>query len=327
MDVKKSQHVAANDPLLRDLIEARSEAERRDAIERAIAEAKPVIASVLARNRSGAFRRDDFDDVASTVMMRLVRRLQLVPTDVSFAIANLKEFTARLSYNAVYELLRRRFPQRTRLKNRLRYVLAHDDRFASWLLNDESVAGLRGWQHRSDVATAAVLPIHEADARMLDEDHTGDAVEAVLQRFGKPLLLNDLTDILAALWGTSDVLPDDVPEALDTSTPADHFETREQLGTVWREVSELPPQQRVALLLNLRDSDGMNALALFVLLNVAPLDDIAAALEMTTARLVAMWNELPLDDLTIASILGKSRQQVINLRKSARERLARRLAK
>src|SRR6185369_4372287 len=94
-DVKKSQHVAANDPLLRDLVEARDEAERRDAIERAIAEAKPVIASVLARNRSGAFRRDDFDDVASTVMMRLVRRLQLVPSDVSFAIANLKEFTAR----------------------------------------------------------------------------------------------------------------------------------------------------------------------------------------------------------------------------------------
>jgi hypothetical protein len=34
---------------------------------------------------------------------------------------------------------------------------------------------------------------------------------------------------------------------------------------------------------------------------------------------------LPLDDATIAGLLGLTRQQVINLRKSARERLARRL--
>ena len=318
------QLVAANDPLLRGVIEATTDAERQKAIECVLADAKPVIASVLARNRSGAFRRDDFEDVSATVMMRLVRRLQLLPEQ---PITNFKEFTARLTYNAVYELLRRRFPQRTRLKNRLRYVLAHDDRLATWIVAEESVAGLRSWRDRSDLAAHATLAMSDAEPSMLSEDRAGDAVEAILKRFGKPLLLNELTDILAALWGKTDLLPDDVPEALDTTTPHDHLETRQQLGTLWREVKELPPQQRAALLLNLRDADGMNALALFALLNVASLDEIAEALTMSAGELRQMWNRLPVDDLTIASILGKNRQQVINLRKSARERLARRMRK
>jgi len=326
-EFSKSQLVAANDPLLRELIEAVSEPDRRNAIERVLTEAKPLIASVLARSRSGAFRREDVDDVGSTVMMRLVRRLQIVPSNRDAAITNFREFTARLTYNAVYEVLRRRFPQRTRVKNRLRYVLTHDDRFATWLVAEQSVAGLRNWRHRLDVVAIATLAMSEAEPRMLAEDHTGDAVEAVLNHFGRPLLLNDLTDILAGLWGMSDVMPDEVPEALETTTPHDRFEIHEHLCGVWGEVKELPPQQCIALLLNLRDVDGMNALALFVLLNVAGLEEIAAVLDMTTERLSEIWSELPVDDLTIASILGKSRQQVINLRKSARERLARRMRK
>jgi hypothetical protein len=40
--------------------------------------------------------------------------------------------------------------------------------------------------------------------------------------------------------------------------------------------------------------------------------------------LSALWDQLPLDDLSIAARLGVTRQQVINLRKAARARLARR---
>lgn len=290
-----------------------------------LGEARPVIASVLSRNRSGAFRRDDFDDVTATVLMRLVRRLQLTASTPDSPITNFREFTARLAYNAVYEVLRRRFPQRTRVKNRLRYVLTHDDRFATWVVSEESVAGLHSWRNRLDVVAGATLPMQDADPPMLAEDRTGDAIEAVLKRFGKPVSLSDLTDILALFWGISDAVPDEAPEPLDATTPHDRLEIAEHLALLWRELQNLPSQQRAALLLNLRDADGMNALALFVLLNVAGLAEIAAMLEMTTERLQSIWNDLPVDDLTIGAMLGKSRQQVINLRKSARERLARRM--
>jgi hypothetical protein len=46
---------------------------------------------------------------------------------------------------------------------------------------------------------------------------------------------------------------------------------------------------------------------------------------MTKEEFAEIWNHLPLDDNRIAEILNLTRQQVINLRKSARERLARRM--
>ena len=46
---------------------------------------------------------------------------------------------------------------------------------------------------------------------------------------------------------------------------------------------------------------------------------------MPPEHLAEIWNELPLDDRTIAGHLGLTRQQVINLRSAARQRLARQM--
>jgi len=257
--------------------------------------------------------------------MRLVVRLRIAASDSASPITSFGDFTARLAYNALYELFRVRFPRRTRLKNRVRYVLSHDKRFAAWLVAEESIAGLRGWRDRTDVLSGASIMMRDAEPRMLEENRTADAIEAVLLRFGRPLPVSELTDILADLWGVSDAVPDEVPERHDAATPHTLLEASEQLDLLWREVQELPPQQRAALLLNLRDSAGMNALALFILLDVATFDALASVLAMTSEQLQTIWADLPLDDLTIGAILGKGRQQVINLRKSARMRLARRM--
>ena len=52
---------------------------------------------------------------------------------------------------------------------------------------------------------------------------------------------------------------------------------------------------------------------------------IAKALEMADEDFARLWQRLPLDDASIAELLNITRQQVINLRKCARERLARRM--
>jgi hypothetical protein len=59
-------------------------------------------------------------------------------------------------------------------------------------------------------------------------------------------------------------------------------------------------------------------------LGVASFREVAEALETTPEELAGLWNRLPLEDLEIATRLGLERQQVINLRCTARERLARR---
>jgi hypothetical protein len=58
---------------------------------------------------------------------------------------------------------------------------------------------------------------------------------------------------------------------------------------------------------------------------VASIRTIGETLELPPEAFAGLWNSLPLDDLAIAALLGVTRQQVINLRKSARERLIRRI--
>jgi len=46
---------------------------------------------------------------------------------------------------------------------------------------------------------------------------------------------------------------------------------------------------------------------------------------LTQCELNEIWSDLPLDDMTIAGRLDLTRQQIINLRKSTRLRLSRRM--
>jgi hypothetical protein len=79
-------------------------------------------------------------------------------------------------------------------------------------------------------------------------------------------------------------------------------------------------------LLNLRDAQGRDVIALLPMTGIASIRQIAEALAMPAHEFAKLWNDLPLEDMTIAQQLGITRQQVINLRKSARERLARRMS-
>lgn len=116
-----------------------------------------------------------------------------------------------------------------------------------------------------------------------------------------------------------DRLRDQRPAILDVLTHRDHLER------LWNEIRELPPRQRAALLLNLRDDEGRGMIELWPQTGIAPLAELARALDLTETALRELWPTLPRDDQWIAERLGVTRRQVINLRKCARERLARRL--
>ncbi len=117
----------------------------------------------------------------------------------------------------------------------------------------------------------------------------------------------------------SALLADDRADALLS------LEQRRFLRALWEEIRELPPRQCAALLLNLRDAQGRDAVSLLPLTGTASLREVAAVLGLPAERFAELWQRLPLDDASIAALLGATRQQVINLRKSARARLTRRL--
>jgi DNA-directed RNA polymerase specialized sigma24 family protein len=299
-----------NDRLLQPLLESSDRRALDAALEDLFRRAQPAIDAVIGHYRRRTML--DFtecEDVASTVRVRLLLKLQRLARGESEPIATYEGYVARLTYNAVNDVFRGRHPQRAVLKKRLREIALRDPRFAIETTVHGVVCRLN--EQASDAVAAPVTVALPSDV--------GDALETLLRAAAGPLLLDD---VLAALQPAGAESP--AVGGVDPDTPLRRLQRREDVASLWNEILLLPPQQRSALLLNLRGGGSGSAIALLVLLGITTFDALAAALAMTAEELAAIWGALPLDDLTIAERLGITRQQVINLRKSARRRLERR---
>ncbi|HEY3257285.1 MAG TPA: hypothetical protein VGJ64_00395 [Gemmatimonadaceae bacterium] len=315
-----------NDPLLGSLFDAKDEAERNFALERiVVTEARPLIRRVLAGISVPTLRPEDVEDITATINLRLVQRLQSAAVLEDAAVTSFAGFVATLTFRAFYQMLRRLSPARTHLKDRLRYVLTHDRRLALWFTRAGTVAGRAEWTGRNPVRGSCPSKSN-ATLAMLDRASPADAVAAIFDRVGSPLLFADLIALITEFWDVHDRTTESFDDVVDLQAgPLPRIESRQYLTMIWEEIRALPVAQRVALLLNLRDGEKTDALAVLVLVGISTIDQIAAALEMPAERLADLWSSLPLDDLTIGSMLGVTRQQVINLRKTGRERLTRRM--
>jgi hypothetical protein len=337
------------DPSLRGFVEAIDEAGADLCLGALLEEqAEPLIRKIVS-HKLRTFRdpgeegiaRQDLEDITSDAVLALVSRLQALRADPGGgAIESLQNYTAVVAYSAFAHYLRRRHPERSRLKNRLRYVLTRDRRFALWQTPDGLVCGQAGWRERS-ASREATEKLDEVTAepdRWLRWTQKGQTprdaptalVSAVLQAIGGPVEFDRLVAAIAAL-SPREMSEETRPAVLaaipdEVSPPADvTYERRRSTERLWGEVCLLPLRQRIALLLNLRDAHGAGLLWVFPLTGVASLRQIARALEMPDPELAEMWNRLPLDDRRIAERLGCTRQQVINLRSAARKRLGHRL--
>jgi DNA-directed RNA polymerase specialized sigma24 family protein len=322
---------ALNDPVLAQYIDAGDDASRAAALESLLVDhARPVISRVVGRYRDAEWRLlpQDVDDVIATVHLRLVRRLGSVLLFEDDAITRFDDYVATLTYHTIYDFLRRRFPERTRLKNRLRYLLTHDARFATWTSPRGIVCALSKWPDTTAFAESVPPEVTLGADVSQNPDRSSDAVASLLERVGTPLLLEAVLTWFADLWAVSERRVEiiDLRSADPTVNQLDAVDSRQQLAGVWDEIRELPARQRQALLLNLRDVSGGSMINTLLLLRVTTFDEVAAVLEMSAEELAEIWNELPVDDLRVAAMIGGTRQQVINLRKAARKRLARRMS-
>ena len=309
------------DPQLAPLLAANDESSRAAAIEHLLTEiADPVIRRSLY-HRLGT-RETELEDIRGGVLVRLVRKLDELQRGVAEPIASFADYVAIVTFHAADDFLRRKQPQRTLLSNRVRYLLTHDKRFALWQNERELVCGLATWHDRP----ARPRPLDPSDA---DEHRLGESLSRIFARAGAPLPFHDVVALFAAASGAGDfVTPLEEADLRELAPSAfDRLESKQTAEHLWGEIRELPPRQRAALLLNLREAGGGSAIPLLTLTGLASADEIAELVGMPAEELASIWNELPLDDNTIASRLGATRQQVINLRKCARERLARRLSK
>jgi DNA-directed RNA polymerase specialized sigma24 family protein len=272
------------------------------------------------------------EDVVADVRAKLIERLQAWRDGTADPVDNVAGYASTAAVHACYGLLRQRFPNRTRLRNRMRYVMTHHPTLA--LVEDPpGVWRCRVNKARSSPAVGATQQLLDSPRAFASERNLTDTtplpslLEGLLAACDGPVEFDRLVDVVVVILGVTDATEASPTEAADKAPMAEAvLEQRASLREVWAEILELPERQRAALLLNMRDPDGGGILDLLPATGVVTLDDIARALGMSLEDLRELWPDLPLDDLTIAARLGITRQQVINLRKSGRARLARRLA-
>jgi RNA polymerase sigma factor (sigma-70 family) len=329
------------DELLQPLLAESKEAEIELLLSNLIQNsASPVIAGILKQKFSG-WGNVDLDDLQSEVMLRLIARLrQFKQNPEVYSIWNFREYVVATTGRVCVNYLRSQFPNRCRLKNSLMYLLTRDSSF--FVKQTESgiqICGLSKWE-KSEKAIAfdiENLKLEKVRSKLkTGYQNAGSLRLALLEIFAasrSPVEMNDLLKIMTAIFNVQD-RPAKLQKEVEVNifdmisdqrdNPEEIAEKSQFLTKMWNEIIQLPVKQRAALLLNLRDSDGRDLLSVFPLSGIATYREIAKILELPLDQFAEIWKEIPLGDLRIAELLGVSRQQVINFRKSGRERLMRR---
>jgi hypothetical protein len=356
LEIKES-----SDELLRPFLTAAGEAESQSLLAGIISEhAEPIITGILKAKlrvslsqQDGRHLNQDALEINSEVKATLLASLQSLKDHTQQkTINNFQNYVAVVTFNACYDYLRRKYPRRHSLKNRLRYLLAHRAHLAVWESADgDWLCGETNWRERRRDAEAdrrlhAIAQDTQSFARArfpgtnparleLDE-----LLTIIFKELKGPAGLDELATVVARLQGIEEDRVEQETAAGDDETARDsaaaslpdlranvvlQVDRKIYLEKLWSEICELPPKQRAAVLLNLKDAQGNSMVEMLPVTGIASVRQIAEALGIPAREFAALWQTLPLDDNAIASRLGITRQQVINLRKSARERLARRL--
>jgi DNA-directed RNA polymerase specialized sigma24 family protein len=304
-----------------------SEVALREVLKR---EADPHVRRMLAKAVDRQMvAADDVEDLAHETMLRLVVKLRQLAGDPQCEpIVRFDDYVGTLVRHVLEDQRRSANPLRARLANRVRYVLTHTSDLATWG-HDPVLCGLAVWSGRSGTTLPPVIARHPA-AALEDVRAFRREVESVVRRAGAPMQLPALIAAMADAYGLA--RPPLVPiDGLRTAAPArpvvEALENRQYLTQLWGEIEQLPVRQRRALLLNLHLDDGDSVAHALATLGIASMRRVGEALELPLDDFLQLWEALPLPDSRIAPMLGATRQQVINLRKSARDRLARRLGR
>jgi DNA-directed RNA polymerase specialized sigma24 family protein len=327
------------DALLEPLLTVTTDEHAEELLSQVIAEhAEPVIKGVirfkLRFNSHQEMRRAEANDIQQDVVLQLVSQLQRfrkLPT--AHPITDVRGMAAIIAHRTCARWMRRQFPERHALKNRLHYLLTRQRGFARWEDADgKKLAGFAVWQQQKK-STRNLSDVENLPAQIRKSQGLAETVASIFNYLDGPIEFDELVSAVAAIQGISDQPVESLAEDEDTGfepatsdpDPAWRIEKKMFLQRLWEELKQLPLNQRAALLLNLKDPSGFGCITLFPATGIATIRQLAAALELTAERLAELWNDLPIEDARIAELLGLTRQQVINARKSGRERLARRL--
>lgn len=289
----------------------------------------PLVRAILQRKSGMSLAADDarHDNVDALELMQdvMARVWERIAGDGHTPVADLKAYAATIAHNTWSDHLRRKYPQRSSLKNRLRYFLDHQPAYAMWNGEDgEPLAGRHGWQLRklSAVSNERVqalrggrekLPRGSVPRKVMEACVAADwdhLLGALLDHFTLPIAIDDLVSICVELLDVREDRLVSIDEGGDDDdspamqladdaarTPEAQAETRSLLRQLWGAVRSLKPDYRRAYLLNLPGPGKARAdLEVFVMHGVASLADIEAALALSEAQYRQLLATLALEE-------------------------------
>lgn len=341
------------DLLVRTFLDEADEIRRNQLLEELVCQyARPVIKRVIAsklnvtRGHWDNVEWQEQEDIGAEVVVHLIRRLTIMRSSDADPFASFEGYVATAAHNACSMYLRAKHPARSRFRNRLRYILSHHEKFAIWQTEQRGwLCGFVSWrnQERSGRSSDRLRQLR-ADPHSIDylpdsvrqERNVLRLVKAIFEFVGAPVELDDLIDVAGEILGSNDQAecaePDDqLMAAVDKNRSdtecllADRIDKQAYLKQVWKEICDLPAEQRAAILLNLKDGKGSDVTINFVSSGVATISEMASALGLNIEEFLDLWKKLPLSDEDIAIRMGIRTRQVGSLRQSARRRLSRRI--
>ncbi|MBK9317061.1 MAG: hypothetical protein IPM55_22850 [Acidobacteria bacterium] len=341
------------DPKLATFISASDGTAAQAELEVILAQVRPLISRITAGSQAP-------DDDLQDTLQHLIRILwECRASPEHREIRDFARYSSVIASHIRKQRIRSQNPIRWNLSDSLRYLIK-DDKSPIGIWKEESgsqVCGYREWMGRPSESSEQLAQLINSNAGDIDQDFQDlpSTIEFIFNRIGHPLKFNDLVSIVFQLRRIRELIfVSDSPdtgspgvELVDSSeTPDQRIEWREFLTRVWGEIETLPRYQKIAYLLNFTSANGETEV--FVKFGVAGIREIGKTLQLTEAhfqrawseleivgssealtqydeKFAILWMQLPLKDTVIAAILETDRQKVINLRKSAVERIARRM--
>ena len=354
------------DPLLRPFVEAADEAAARAQLDDLLARVTPLLERIHLRSRAREDDcQESLQQLVSALWQcradaarHAIGNFEHYAAVVAAHVARRRWRAERPGYHALRESLRHT------LRSDARFALWQNGKGEAWCgLTAQRPAANENTHH--DGARLAQLlqdPLAYDEAILPGRDAQrvpqGDLAAALFAWVGHGFALEHLVRLVFALRRMEEevFIGDEDDEetrpwrevlAATAAKPDQEAEWRQFLTRLWAEIEDLPPLQRIAYLLNFTAGEG--ALDIFRLHGIATAVRIGAVLQLTDEQFARAWDEpalaeqaralqsydekfallwrvLPLNDQTLARLLGTERQKVINLRKAASARLARRLA-
>lgn len=297
---------------------------------------------IAVNNNNDLALNQDALDIVSEVKVAMISILKRMKSSPDLTqIDSLEGYTVTVARNTYSEYLRKKCPNRFRLRNQIRYIIAKTDGLQ--MSSDNGAGAFCGMvDDFGENGQPELLPI-PADRSTSDLQRVllrlgkdpnriglGELVAFILREIGRPIAFDDFVNVIGELRGLKEPaaveLTDDVRQNSNVTDPIGTIDRKAFLRAVLDELADMPLRHRRALLLHFTDDHDDNLLMMFVFDGVASVRELAGLTELPADDFAAMWNRLPLADNEIAELMGLERQQVINLRQSARRSLRSRLS-